>query len=186
MTKNLYTIDDPYIYESFTTKDSKLALLEKSTDSLSTTDISDASQEQDNIPDLLKPPKYPPHHPLSQILHPKVPKNLVIYGRSLHTLTFVSAMIKQGISTDRMIIVIPPSKIPEAPKTFNSNAEFIEHEDNKLTEPEAFEDQEIRNIVIQRVRDLGIKVYDNFEIVGAEMEEESMGKMANGVHTDTD
>lgn len=95
-------------------------------------------------------------------------------------------MIKQGISPERMIVIIPPSKVPEPPQAFSSNAEFIDYEDLKLIEPEAFEDQEIRKIVIQKVLQLGVRVYDNCEIVGAEMEEESVGKLVNGAHTDTD
>lgn len=62
----------------------------------------------------------------------------MIYGRTLHTITFISGLLNRGVNPARIHYVIPP-RTYELKKEFNTNKEILDYEDFKITDPEPFE-----------------------------------------------
>lgn len=101
--------------------------------------------------------------PIGILTHKKRPGNVCVYGRSLHTFTFIQGLLARNIPAERIILLIPPPSY-ENKMSFNTNQEKIEYEDLKLTDEEAFEDETVRDIVLSKLKDLGIDVRDGFDI----------------------
>lgn len=112
-----------------------------------------------------------PDSAYSILTHKKKPQNVCVYGSSLNTISFISGLLRKGIHPERIHLVIPPRAYDVATK-FNSNQERIEYEDQLITTPEAFPDNNIRKNVLDSMQKLGINVYDNFNIVDCYYEEE--------------
>lgn len=126
--KNIYSIDDPYIYRIFEKKS----------------------------PDAINP-----NDPLEMMTHKKRPQKIILYGRSVNNLSFASGLIRRGVDP-RMIILVFPAMSYKQKDVFDSNAERIDYEDNKLNDMDAFDgDVEVKNKVFEAFREMGIKIYED-------------------------
>ena len=72
-----------------------------------------------------------PDSPYALLTHRKRPQNICVYGASLHTISFISGLIKRGISAERIHLVIPPRSY-EVVSKFNQNSERIDQEDHVI------------------------------------------------------
>lgn len=104
-----------------------------------------------------------PNSPYAILTHKKRPQNICVYGSSLHTYTFISGLIKEGVEPERIFLVIPPRAYDIATK-FNSNAERIAYEDQLINNPEAFNDNSIRKAILDSLQRIGVNISDHFQI----------------------
>lgn len=126
--KNIYSIDDPYIYRIFERKPPETAS---------------------------------PTDPLEMMTHKKRPQKIILFGRSLNNLCFASGLIRRGVDPRMLVLVFPPMSYKQK-DVFESNAERIDYEDNKLNDLDAFDgDLEVKGKVFEALRDLGIKIYED-------------------------
>lgn len=69
----------------------------------------------------------------------KKPQNITIYGRTPHTIAFISGLINRGVSPSRIYYVCPGSNRRRI-HTFESNQERIDYEEKLINDPDTFED----------------------------------------------
>jgi hypothetical protein len=116
--------------------------------------------------------------PWALLTHKKRPQPIHIYGRSIHTLSFISGLVKRGINPKRINLIIPPISY-ELKETFESNLERNEYEDQKLNDLDAFDgDADPRNKVLESLRLIGVNVYENYTILDIDPEESDKTKIA--------
>jgi len=84
--EGIYSIDDPYLYQSFAINSKNIKLLKRK----------------------------------------KKPQNITIYGRTPHTIAFISGLISRGVSPER-IYYVSQSSNRRRTQTFESNQERIDY-----------------------------------------------------------
>ncbi len=79
----------------------------------------------------------------------KCPQNITIYGRTLHTICFISGLLNRGVNPERIKYVIP-KRTYEKKEKFASNKERLEYEVHCINDPDPFEDP----LVEQKIFDM--------------------------------
>lgn len=115
--KGIYSIDDPYLYQSFAPNAENMQLLKRV----------------------------------------KKPQNITIYGRTPHTIAFISGLIARGVAPERIHYVSPGSNRRRT-NAFESNQERIDYEAQLISDPDTFEDINVEKIVIDHLRTIGVHV----------------------------
>lgn len=87
----------------------------------------------------------------------KKPQNITIYGRTPHTIAFISGLISRGVSPERIYYVSQGSNRRRT-QTFESNQERIDYESQIINDPDTFEDINVEKIVIDHLRTIGVHV----------------------------
>ena len=87
----------------------------------------------------------------------KKPQNITIYGRTPHTIAFISGLISRGVAPERIHYVSPGSSRRRT-QTFESNQERIDYDAQIINDPDAFEDINVEKIVIDHLRTIGVHV----------------------------
>lgn len=87
----------------------------------------------------------------------KKPQNITIYGRTPHTIAFISGLINRGVLPERIYYVSPGSNRFRK-HHFESNQERIEYNSQLINDPDTFEDINVQKIVIDNLRTIGVHV----------------------------
>lgn len=95
----VFSIDDPYLYDHF-------KVVPPQPPSLSN-------------PVLTK-------NYIDMLTRQKKPKKILIYGRTLHTFTFISGLLNRGVPSERIMLAIPPISL-EKQEEFKTNDEKMEY-----------------------------------------------------------
>lgn len=87
----------------------------------------------------------------------KKPANITIYGRTPHTISFITGLIERGVDPKRIYFVTPNPTRPRK-RNFGSNAERLAYEESLVNDPDSFEDAKVEQIVIEQLITLGVNV----------------------------
>lgn len=92
----------------------------------------------------------------------KKPQNITIYGRTPHTVAFVSGLVNRGVAPERIYFVCPGSNRGRV-QHFETNQERMDYEAQLISDPDTFEDGNVEKVVIDHLRTLGVHVELGFE-----------------------
>ena len=76
----------------------------------------------------------------------KKPANITIYGRTPHTISFITGLLERGVDPKRIYFVTPNPSRPRK-RTFSSNVERLAYEESLVNDPDSFEDPNVEKIV---------------------------------------
>ncbi len=92
----------------------------------------------------------------------KRPQNITIYGRTLHTIAFISGLLNRGVKPQRVHYVIPPRQF-EIRTNFKTNKERLDYEDMCINNPDPFEDPRVEQKIFDSLASLGINIYKGYD-----------------------
>lgn len=92
----------------------------------------------------------------------KKPQNITIYGRTPHTVSFISGLLHRGVSPKRIFFVTPNPTRPRK-RTFVSNTDRLLYEDSLVNDPDTFEDPTVEHMVFEELAKLGVNIHLGFE-----------------------
>ena len=92
----------------------------------------------------------------------KKPQSITIYGRTAHTIAFVSGLVSRGVDPKRIYYVVPSSQRRRS-NFFESNQERIDYDSSLINDPDTFEDVNVEKMVIDQLRMIGVNVELGFE-----------------------
>lgn len=92
----------------------------------------------------------------------KKPQNITIYGRTPHTVAFITGLIERGVDPKRIYFVTPSPTRPRK-RTFVSNADRLAYEDSLINDPDTFEDPNVEKIVFDELQRIGVNLHLGFE-----------------------
>lgn len=72
----------------------------------------------------------------------KKPQNITIYGRTPHTIAFISGLISRGVAPQRIFYVVPGSSRRRT-NYFETNQERIDYDSQLINDPDIFEDANV-------------------------------------------
>ena len=87
----------------------------------------------------------------------KKPKKICIYGRTLHTFAFINGLINRGVPPNRIILAIPP-RVHQLKDTFKNNDEKLQYQDDRLNDPEPFDDPIIEKKIFTILEELNVEI----------------------------
>ena len=104
----------------------------------------------------------------------KKPQSITIYGRTPHTVAFISGLVSRGVDPKRIYYVVPSSQRRRC-SHFESNQERIDYDSALINDPDTFEDLNVEKMVIDQLRLIGVNVELGFEFHSIE------GSSCNGI-----
>ncbi|EAR95092.1 hypothetical protein TTHERM_00641200 (macronuclear) [Tetrahymena thermophila SB210] len=102
----------------------------------------------------------------------KRPQSITIYGRTLHTIAFISGMVNRGVHPNRIHYVIPP-KVFETQVQFKNNTERLIYEDKRINDPDPFDDPSVEQKIFEFMESKGIQVHKGYNLHQIDVDEET-------------
>ena len=98
---------------------------------------------------------------MSKIAHKKKPQEVAVYGRSIHTFACIYGLMKYGVPARKITLAIP-DVYSHAEHGFDNQEELIEMID--IINPPAFEDEDLEEMMIAHLEELGVNILRDVEL----------------------
>lgn len=100
----------------------------------------------------------------------KRPQNITVYGRSLHSIAFISGLLNRGVKPERINYVIPPREF-EKRTAFKTNQERLEYEDKCIYDPDPFDDEVVEENIIQILQSMKINIKRGYTLSSIQLDQ---------------
>eukprot|EP00825_Cyclidium_porcatum_P049233 TRINITY_DN8458_c0_g1_i5.p1 TRINITY_DN8458_c0_g1~~TRINITY_DN8458_c0_g1_i5.p1 ORF type:complete len:1147 (-),score=224.03 TRINITY_DN8458_c0_g1_i5:329-3769(-) len=107
---------------------------------------------------------------IDQLTRKKRPQNITVYGRSLHSIAFISGLLNRGVKPERINFVIPPRDF-EKKALFKTNQERLEYEDKQIFDPDPFEDEVVEQNIMELLLSMKINIKKGYTLSNIQLDQ---------------